>query len=780
MKSTRPPMTIRELAVHGLVLVAILVVLFPDVFLRGEVALPGGLLYEDVPWSHYVDDDVEIPPNRLTFDALNAFAKWYLLVRESLERGEWPLWNPYEFTGLPLMANLQSAVFYPPRLVQTVGDIFHATTVFMLLKLFLCGFNAYVAARLLKLTPALARFVSVGWMLSLYQLSWCYWPLPDVGAWFPIAFVGVEWLATGRRRKGFYALTLAATLILLAGHPESALSFNVGLGLYFVTRLAVERTSPTVFIQTCMLALSSWFVALLVNAVQLVPFTEYLANSFQMSELDRAGKGVLHHSLPLSSFTPLFVPRFYGMMADKNYWGFWNSNYVAFMYGGIVAWAAATLLFARGRLSTSRKRQLFAFLAPLAWSLVMTSNASVTQPIKNLPLLSSMFHAYNINFVLFALPLLGAFGLEHYLRSARRWSDLKALLWLLLPAVYVGGVFVTKTGAMRESDVLGYVVLQVGFALGFAALAIGAIALLRNRFRSAVLANAMVVLLFCDLAWAARDLLPTSPRKHIFADTRLFDWLQSLESTPRIGYMHAGVPPLFKVETIMGYDAITPVRFWSYFASREARPDALEPVSAVTHYLYRSSEVANVEMPNGLVHHKTMDGIEVFRNPNAFPRARLVGWLAVVEGKLGPTIMMQSEGFDPGRVAVTNDPPEGPIPQTVSDSLGNVRIRRHEPRRVTLDCEVLEHSVLVLADAFYPGWNAYVDGIRRESFPVYDAFRGIVVTPGDRVIEFRYEPLTFKVGMAVSIATLLAASGIAVRTLVRNRASGAGHAKTLE
>ena len=39
------------------------------------------------------------------------------LVQSEWKAGRWPLWNPYENGGMPLLGNPDSAVLYPPRVV---------------------------------------------------------------------------------------------------------------------------------------------------------------------------------------------------------------------------------------------------------------------------------------------------------------------------------------------------------------------------------------------------------------------------------------------------------------------------------------------------------------------------------------------------------------------------------------------------------------------------------------------------------------------------------------
>src|SRR5262245_61641866 len=81
------------------------------------------------------------------------FWPWRHLVKEALLQGEWPLWNPLVGNGAPLLANLQSAAFYPPNLIYLFLPVEHALTLSVILHLILAGLLMYAFARQLHLAP---------------------------------------------------------------------------------------------------------------------------------------------------------------------------------------------------------------------------------------------------------------------------------------------------------------------------------------------------------------------------------------------------------------------------------------------------------------------------------------------------------------------------------------------------------------------------------------------------------------------------------------------------
>lgn len=80
---------------------------------------------------------------------------------------------------------------------------------------------------------------------------------------------------------------------------------------------------------------------------------------------------------------------------------------------------------------------------------------------------------------------------------------------------------------------------------------------------------------------------------------------------------------------------------------------------------------------------------------------------------------------------------------------------------------------LVLTDSYFPGWHAYVDGEERPIELANFFFRAVEVRRGDRDVVFRYEPRSFVLGGAISLATLLAALGIASGRFLLRRRQGA-------
>lgn len=77
--------------------------------------------------------------------------------------------------------------------------------------------------------------------------------------------------------------------------------------------------------------------------------------------------------------------------------------------------------------------------------------------------------------------------------------------------------------------------------------------------------------------------------------------------------------------------------------------------------------------------------------------------------------------------------------------------------------------MVVLSDAYYPGWQATVDGSPANIYRVDCDMRGVIVAPGQHTIIMSYHPFSFKVGMGISLFSFVGLGSIGVVLMVRRR-----------
>jgi len=176
---------------------------------------------------------------------------------------------------------------------------------------------------------------------------------------------------------------------------------------------------------------------------------------------------------------------------------------------------------------------------------------------------------------------------------------------------------------------------------------------------------------------------------------------------------------------------------------------------------------------------------QVLRNHNALPRAWVVHQARTVPpaesfGAVGAReqtdeILYQDDELwheprrtprDPRRVAWVETDRPADVARSLSrlgpDPAEVVTITRDEPQRVELTAVLKTPGLVVLADVNYPGWTLTLDGRPAEILRVNRAMRGAAVGAGEHRLLYRYEPLSFRLGLGLSAAGLVGLISLAL------------------
>jgi hypothetical protein len=148
-------------------------------------------------------------------------------------------------------------------------------------------------------------------------------------------------------------------------------------------------------------------------------------------------------------------------------------------------------------------------------------------------------------------------------------------------------------------------------------------------------------------------------------------------------------------------------------------------------------------------------GLNVYRNPGAFPRAWVVheAVQAATAGKLRDAI------DDPGWDLRAKAPMLAPPPALERCGGDEVRILDRKAGRVLLESKMNCRGLVVLADTAFPGWRVTVDGRPAAPLVPYAALRGVVVERGLHRLEWSYRPASAALGAAMT-ALGIAATGV--------------------
>jgi hypothetical protein len=166
----------------------------------------------------------------------------------------------------------------------------------------------------------------------------------------------------------------------------------------------------------------------------------------------------------------------------------------------------------------------------------------------------------------------------------------------------------------------------------------------------------------------------------------------------------------------------------------------------------------------GLLARDRTSNLSIFENPYAFPRA-----FVTYRTRPAPSdpdaflAAMADAGFDPLLESfVEGPPPFEPAADAPARGQSAVFVRDDETE-VELVVQLERPGLVVLADSFYPGWHATVDGTPAPIVATNYLFRGVPAPAGTHRVRFVYSPASVWIG---GVLTILAAAGLLVMALL--------------
>ena len=753
--------------------------------LRGGTTVPGDNLAGIPPWKGLV---ARGPANELLVDPLVSVYPFRKLVNDEVQAGRFPLWNPYLFAGHSMAAEPDTALFYPATLGLAWLSPGSAFDTHILIHILLSALGMYVLVRVwgggsLGGIVAAAAFCG-GSVLTVWRL---YGNLTSVAAWLPWLLVCFE---MSRRRRALVWIGAGGVvlgLILTANFVQWALYDLFLLAIYAGWTAVGEGRAGRPPARPLVQAAAIVVLGLAIGAVQLLPLSELAALSTRSTPLDY--ERLRRFALSPAKLATVLAPDFFGTPVHPgSTWG--PDNYAeSTMY-----WGFTPFLLSLTAPLWQRRRPVLFLWAFLLLAVSLAIGAPTLRVFALLPGYNLLAPARLTYLICFCGAALAGLCWEAAFADPRRWRTLGVLG---APAVVgVAALWIVAerlpSPAAKEAALAS---VHWAVALTAAGLVVLAAAVASVRFARFV-APAMAAVAIVDLASFS---LPYAPRpveeRDLFPRPAAFSALPPSIVPPRLAAIDEG-RGLFFPNTLMplgvaqvgGYSSLVPAdgrRFLRRLNQTRGRSSRM--ILVVTNPRSPLLDLAGVEYlaslspldtGDGRLVLLSSDGFFLYRNRAAAPRAFIVAGVRPV-GRQATWRELASEDFTPCRTAtVPITDPDLPPAADGEGCVGRAMITSYEGNRVRVRTESPRDGLLVLTDAYYPGWVATVDGVQRPIHRADGIFRGVWLPAGRHEVVFRFRPARLMAGGALSVLGLAVAAGLVLFGRARGPTAGALEAQS--
>ncbi len=665
--------------------------------------MPGDMIVGAyLPWLE------QIPvKNPIISDVFSQIYIWKSLVAESYRHFQWPLWNPYSYSGYPLLANVQSSAFSPTNLFMILLGDNAGWTAMIIFGVLGSLVSMYFLLRILGYRKDASIIGAVVYAFSGYAMvSMQFATVSQALVWIPWLFILIE------KKKYLHKLPIIIFLIATSGHFQALIYSAILASIYFIYKTRSYKTWVVLGI-----------TGLLLSAAQILPTLELFKYAV------RSGEDYISHYnyglFPPSQVLTLLTPDFFGNPITRNHWGFWNYHETT-IYLGI--FSLLSLIFCLYNWKKLKNEKFFLITALVTLFLALDTPLGKLIYFLQIPGLSTSGGGRIVMLFTFASSVLAAYAYQNINTVKKFWGVALTFvvmisLVLILKFLNIDNMMVALRNFLYPVLIFGALIFVLKFLRG-------------TRF----LFWAVLAIVIFDLFKFGWKYNPFVDKKLIFPEVPAIQMLKK-----EIGYA--------RMDRENG--EIMPPNTWA--AYRFMSPSGYDPL-ALTDYTSGYQRILNKNPYHALSRYSELDhydsvelakfGVKYFWAIKRNERAELGGKVFTYKLDMNKWRVIYSENrYDllenldyKSRVGFLNN-------------TGLAEITTYSPNHLSIKYSTEIDSILTISDTWYPGWKAILNNQPTNIYKYDDIFRKIEVPKGQGTIEMDYDPLSFRLGFLVTILT---------------------------
>lgn len=674
----------------------------------------------------YPELSVIVTPDFGQSDILHGYYPIKKLLSDSLKNGSIALWNKQMAMGHPIYAEGQMGTFMAVNVILfRLFPAFMAINLGYVVMFLQMAVGTYLFARALKLSIVSSIFAGIVFSFSGYSIVQMvhYSQLQSI-SFVPLLFFVIQQYLNTNKKWYLLLYSIIQSQQILTGHQQTTLYTVLGLFFYFVCVLFIVDNKKGLLRKSA-LFIGASLLSLVLSAVLLLPNIELLSYSL------RGASTSILSSFPyppvhIKAFLNPYIfgdPRIGTYPGYSEDWGiFWeNTSYIGIL---------PIMLMIAGLFLIKKKKYLIVFytLAFVSLLLVLGKSSPLYFLYSFPPLGYFRVPSRFLIFIILSLAIIAGFVIDRFIKN--RSKTVVIISAAILLSIQVGDVF--------------YYFYNYH-----------AVAPASSWFQTPKTAEFIKKDIGHDRYISLTDIIPKD-WNDIFLEKGwqepqdYFKFQEALMGHQNLFY------GLNKANAMTALPTRSQLYFMNYpLGDITISDDNVVSFDPLVQEVLNMASVRYIILQNALKIDSLKnvyqdDFVTIYENDQVYPRARFVYDYQVAGTVEKSYELLRDESFDGKRVAIlSNDAAfeksgDKDIPQSIE-------WEQDDQEEAALHVTTERDGLLVLADSYYPGWQARLDGSETTILRANINQRAIVVLAGEHTIEFVYRPQSFYRGAIISI-----------------------------
>src|SRR3989339_174779 len=715
------------------------VVFYPIFFNKQMLPNDFGLSYYQ-PFNHNYSK-VE-SHNHYINDVFLQFAPYRYVTQQSHKKGNFDFWNPNKCGGIPQYSITYATNYEITNFIYLIFPFIISWHLQIILQCLISAIAMFTFMRYLKIDNRVAFLCGLAYSLNSMFVSYLlYFYIAGAFCWLPFILLFFERYIDSGKIKYFFMTSLFLGLSMLGGFIQSVSFIILFLILYALTKKYSDKSTTFKHIK---IAFGIIILSFLLTAFLWIPQIQYIlldiikGNSrFESSGITfNIFKRLILTLLTISFAFPELTGDFRGFDIRRILDAFPNDFHA---YIGL----ALLLLFIYGIINYKRYNIRH-------W--IIIAGVSLV-----LPLLTPFYnYVYDRFFILFITSgiIVGGIVLNDFIRIKMNES-------LSHRAYYEKNWFENRLWITLNGYKLTNFHVLIGLLINLTTIIIF-IYFSKGKLKSKNFYWLITIITFIQLFRFVHFVTPfiDSTKYPFYPENKLIKYLQKNSGYERIAAIRVqgalsllpeNLGDIYNLQFIDGYEGILPHTFFDYCNPKDNNKLSDPVLLGLFNVKYLVTDSAFTFPENSVEKVFSYQNYVVYKNKLVKDRVELFTKIRYISSK--KTCQLISNQSFSGDTLFLEESETRFYPKQVSS--GNARITSYKNNIIKIAYFSIDSAYLKLADVYYPGWKAFIDGEETQIYKANDCMRAIIVPPGNHRVEFIFKPFVFKLGCIISLITLI-------------------------